>query len=133
MARPPCRTGRPRHLHRAAPLIFTPDPDRLYEVGRDGSPYTLDPRAPGADTELETRARRWWIAAVLVNSASMGFAAAAAMLGGQAVAAWVGLVPILTAPLLLMPYLVRRRGGRRARHVHRTRPTHFPPPPEHGL
>lgn len=96
-------------------------------MGRDGVPYTLSPTDPGAGDALERRARRWWIAAILANALTTGIAAAA-VLGPRAGAAWAGLLPLLTAPLLLVPFLLRRRGGRRARSAHRARPDAFPRP-----
>lgn len=110
------------------PAGFRPDPERLYEVGRDGRPYTVSPGPPGAAEALEVRARRWWIAAVLLNAGSMGVAAGAAMIAPRILAAWLGLLPLVTAPLLLVAPLLRRRGVRRARQVHRSRPHRFPPP-----
>jgi predicted cobalt transporter CbtA len=91
-------------------------------------PYTIDPEPPGAAEALETRARRWWVASVLANAASMGTAAAGAMFGPRMVAAWLGLLPILTAPLLLVAPALRRFGRRRQKHLHRDRPGRFPPP-----
>lgn len=110
------------------PAGFIPDPERLYEVGRDGRPYTIDPGPPGAAEELELRARRWWVAAVILNAASMGAAAGAAMIAPRILAAWLGMLPLLTAPLLLVAPLLRRRGRRTARRIHRSRPDRFPPP-----
>jgi hypothetical protein len=107
---------------------FTPDSERLYEVGRDGRPYTLDPAPPGAEEALEIRARHWWVGAVLVNAITMGLAAGAAMLAPRMLAAWLGVLPLLTAPLLLVAPLIRRRGIRTPRRVHRQRPDRFPPP-----
>jgi hypothetical protein len=111
-----------------SPAGFTPDPSRLYEVGRDGRPYTLDPDPPGALEALNTRARRWWVAAVLLNALTMGVAAGAAMLVSRSVAAWFGILPILTAPMLLVSPIMRRRGLRSPRRIHRSRPEDFPPP-----
>ncbi|MBI0538059.1 hypothetical protein D9599_21080 [Roseomonas sp. KE2513] len=108
---------------------FVPDPARLYEVGRDGLPYTVEPEAPGAAVALETRARRWWVGAILANAAAMGVAAGAAMLGSRLLAAWLGILPILTAPLLLVAPLLRHFVPRRLRRFHRRRPEDFPPPP----
>lgn len=108
---------------------FVPDPERLYEVGRDGLPYTLSPEPPGAAAVLEVRARRWWVAAILANGAAMGIAAGAVMLGSRVLAAWLGILPLLTAPLLLVAPLLRRFAPRRLRRVHRRRPGEFPPPP----
>jgi len=107
---------------------FNPDPERLYEVGRDGLPYTLDPEPAGATEALEQHARRWWVGAILMNAATMGLAAGAALLGTRVIAAWFGILPILTAPLLLVAPALRRRGSRRLRRVHRSRPRDFPPP-----
>jgi hypothetical protein len=111
-----------------APRGFTPDPERLYEVSRDGKPYTFDPDPPGFVEALELRARRWWVAAVLLNAASMGVAAGGAMIGPRVLAAWLGILPILTAPLLLVAPILRRRGSRAPRRIHRSRPDRFPPP-----
>lgn len=108
---------------------FVPDPDRLYEVGRDGRPYTLAPEPPGAAERLELRARRWWVGSILANAAAMGVAAGAVLLGSRVLAAWLGILPILTAPLLLVAPLLRRLAPRRLRRVHRRRPRDFPPPP----
>ncbi|MFH5925255.1 hypothetical protein [Roseomonas xinghualingensis] len=110
------------------PAGFTPDPDRLYEVGRDGRPYTYDPGLSGAGERLELRARRWWVTAILLNAASMGVAAGAAMLTPRGVAAWLGILPIVTAPLLLVSPILRRRALRAPRRIHRRRPDRFPPP-----
>ncbi|WP_338662529.1 hypothetical protein VQH23_20535 [Pararoseomonas sp. SCSIO 73927] len=107
---------------------FTPDPGRLYEVGRDGRPYTSDPLPPGALEALEAHVRRWWVAAVMANAAAAGFAASAAILAPRGFAAWAGILPILTAPLLLIPSVLRRRGLRTRRRIHRSRPEDFPPP-----
>jgi hypothetical protein len=107
---------------------FTPDPGRLYEVGRDGRPYTLDPVPPGAVQAREALARRWWIAAVLLNAVTTGLAAGAALLAPRGVAALFGILPVLTAPLLLVAAILRRRGLRPVRRIHRKRPEDFPPP-----
>ena len=107
---------------------FHPDPARLYEVGPDGRPYTFDPEPPGAAEIVATRARRWWVGSILANAAAMGLAAGAVMLGSRALAAWFGILPILTAPLLLVAPMLRRLGLRRQRRVHRSRPGAFPPP-----
>ncbi|MBP0445985.1 hypothetical protein J8J14_14505 [Roseomonas sp. SSH11] len=107
---------------------FTPDPGRLYEVGRDGRPYTLEPELPGAAEARERRVRRWWVCAVLLNGISMGAAAAAVFLLPRSAAAWFGVLPLLSAPLLLVPPLIRRRGLGPPRRIHRRRPDGFPPP-----
>ncbi len=91
----------------------------------DGTPYTL--AAPDAAAMLERAARRWWVGAVLANAVAMGVAAAAT-LGPRAAAAWAGLLPLLTLPLLAVPALLRRRAGRLARRPHRMRPDSFPAP-----
>ncbi|MCR0981287.1 hypothetical protein [Roseomonas populi] len=121
-----------RASHPEGPGGFTPDPGRLYEVGRDGRPYTRDPLPSGALELLEARARRWWVGAVLINAVAAGVAAAAAMLAPRAVAAVLGFLPILAAPLLLVAPILRRRGLRTRRRVHRSRPEEFPPPPDQG-
>ncbi|SHJ63878.1 hypothetical protein SAMN02745194_03022 [Roseomonas rosea] len=107
---------------------FSPDPGRLYEVGRDGRPYTIHPDPPGAAEAREALVRRWWIGAVLLNAAAMGLAAGSAWLTPRGVAAWLGILPLLTAPVLLVAPLLRRRGIRTPRRVHRHRPREFPPP-----
>ena len=122
---------RPPRLHRGPPLSpagFNPDPDRLYEVGRNGVPYTLAPTPPEAARALEARIRRWWTGALMVNATVMGIAAGGVLLGTRAMAAWLGLLPVLTAPLLLVAPILRRRGARPARRTHRRRPGDFPPP-----
>ncbi|MBB5693659.1 hypothetical protein [Muricoccus pecuniae] len=111
-----------------SPAGFTPDPARLYEVGRDGRPYTLEPEKPGSAEALEALGRRWWTAAVLLNAVAMGVAAGGALLGPRVLAAWLGLLPLLTAPLFLVAPWLRRRALRRGRRVHRSRPPDFPPP-----
>ena len=107
---------------------FVPDPRRLYDVGRDGRPYTVEPIPPDAAERLTVLIRRWWAASVLANAAAMGIAAGAAMLAPRLLAAWFGLLPIMTAPLLLVAPILRKRGARASRRVHRSRPGGFPPP-----
>ncbi|WP_376092441.1 hypothetical protein ACE7GA_23650 [Roseomonas sp. CCTCC AB2023176] len=90
-------------------------------------PYTLSEVEPGSEEAVERSARRWWVAALLVNALTTGIAAAA-VLGPRNGAAWAGLLPILTAPMLLIPIALRQRGRRRARSIHRARPKRFPRP-----
>ena len=107
---------------------FSPDPGRLYEVGRDGRPYTLHPDPPGAAEAREALIRRVWVGSVLLNAMTMGIATASAWLAPRGVAAWLGVLPLLTAPALLAAALLRRRPLKAPRRVHHRRPSDFPPP-----
>jgi len=101
-------------------------------VGRDGRPYTIGSLPPGAAEALDRRIRRWWAAAILLNAAATGVAAGAVMLAPRGVAAWAGLLPLMSLPLLLIAPLLRRRAARPPRRVHRRRPGDFPPPDPAG-
>ncbi|MFT8245640.1 hypothetical protein [Roseomonas sp. BN140053] len=70
--------------------------------------------------------RRWWVAAVLLNAAVAAVVTLGVALLPRAATVWLGFLPILSAPLLIVaPWLSRHRPGRG--RVHRVRPGEFPP------
>lgn len=69
--------------------------------------------------------RLWWMAAVAANMASMGVAAGSYIMLGIRAAALMGLLVMLTVPLLAVAPFLDWRRQRAARHWHLTRPGRF--------
>lgn len=78
------------------------------------APPSADPAR--AEATLSA-ARRWWVAAVGLNALAAGVAGLGAALLPASAAAWLGLVPLATAPALLVPPALewRARGGGKRR------------------
>lgn len=132
MAGPAQRPELP-HVHRhdaaltteRAPPPFAINPDRLYEVREDGRVYTEEkPGLPEAAGRVQA-VRLWWMGAVAANVASMGAAAGSYIMLGMRAGALMGLLVMLTVPLLAVAPLLDWRRQRAARRWHAARPRRF--------
>ncbi|UFN48257.1 hypothetical protein LPC08_19915 [Roseomonas sp. OT10] len=85
--------------------------------------YTDPGRDPVGVEARRRRALRWWWVALLLNLAAAGIAGLGFVLLPRTASAWLGLLPLATAPLVVLAPLLGH--GRRRRTRHRSRPRGF--------